>query len=85
MVRMMIKVFVALTFGVASAVYAAQGAEDDALIQALNAEKAALEGQLSSGTLAYEALQAASAKVGEIMSILDEKELRWLELSEIGQ
>jgi ATP-binding cassette subfamily F protein uup len=57
----------------------------EAEIEALNAEKAALEGQLSSGVLAYEALQAASARVGEIISILDQKELRWLELSEIGQ
>ena len=53
-------------------------------IDALNKEKAALEEQLSSGALAYDALQAASARIGEIMSILDEKELRWLELSEIA-
>ena len=57
----------------------------EAEIEALNAEKAALESQLSSGTLAYDALQAASARIGQIMSLLDEKELRWLELSEIGQ
>ena len=56
----------------------------EAEIEALNAEKATLEEQLSSGTLAFEALQTASARVGEIMSVLDEKELRWLELSEIA-
>ena len=57
----------------------------EAEIDALNKEKAALEEQLSNGSLAYNDLQAASARVGEIMSLLDEKELRWLELSEIGQ
>ena len=56
----------------------------EAEIDALTAEKAALEGQLSSGTLAYEALQAASSRIGEIISLLDAKELRWLELSDIA-
>ena len=56
----------------------------EAEIAALTAERANLETQLSSGTLAYDALQAASARIGQIMALLDEKELRWLELSEFA-
>ena len=51
-------------------------------LEALAAEKADLEGRLSSGTLAFDELQAASERIGQIMELTDEKELRWLELSE---
>ena len=51
-------------------------------IEALGAEKAELEEKLNSGTLPYEELQKASERIGEIMELTDEKELRWLELSE---
>ena len=51
-------------------------------LEALAAEKAALEGRLSSGTLPFDELQAASERIGQIMELTDEKELRWLELSE---
>ena len=51
-------------------------------LEALAAEKAALEGRLSSGTLPFDELQAASERIGRIMELTDEKELRWLELSE---
>lgn len=53
----------------------------EADMESLNAEKAALEEQLSSGNLPFDQLQAASARHGEITDLLDEKELRWLELS----
>ena len=56
----------------------------EAEISALTAEKANLETQLSSGTLSYDALQAASARIGQVIALLDEKELRWLELSELA-
>ncbi|MBP5796558.1 MAG: ABC-F family ATP-binding cassette domain-containing protein, partial [Bacteroidales bacterium] len=56
----------------------------EAELEALGAEKASLEAQLSSGTLGYEALQSASARIGELMDLLDAKELRWLELSDIA-
>ena len=46
-------------------------------------EKADLEAKLSSGTLSATELQTASTRYGELQGILDEKELRWLELSEI--
>ena len=49
----------------------------------LEAEKADLEARLSSGTLSATELQTASTRYGELQCILDEKELRWLELSEI--
>ena len=48
---------------------------------ALSEEKAELEAKLSSGTLDFEELQKASARVGEIISVSEEKEMRWLELS----
>ena len=51
-------------------------------LEALAAEKADLEEKLNSGSLAYEELQKASERIGEIMELTDEKELRWLELSE---
>jgi ATP-binding cassette subfamily F protein uup len=51
-------------------------------IEALTAEKASLEEQMNSGALPYDALQAATLRYGEVSALLDEKELRWLELSE---
>ena len=51
-------------------------------IESLAAEKAELEEKLSSGTLPFDQLQAASERVGQIIEAIDEKELRWLELSE---
>lgn len=57
----------------------------EAEIEALNAEKASLEASLSSGTLGTEELMKASERIGEVIRLCDEKEMRWLELSEIGQ
>ena len=51
-------------------------------IPALEAEKAALETSLSSGTLAMEELTAQSQRVAELIGLIDEKTMRWLELSE---
>ena len=51
-------------------------------LEALAAEKTDLEEKLNSGSLPYEELQKASERIGEIMELTDEKELRWLELSE---
>ncbi len=55
----------------------------DEEIPRLEAEKADLEAKLSSGTLSATELQTASTRYGELQGIIDEKELRWLELSEI--
>lgn len=53
-------------------------------IETLNQEKAALEEILSSGSETDVArLTTASERIGQIISELDEKELRWLELDEI--
>ena len=49
----------------------------------LEGEKAALEEKLSSGTLSHEELSAAASRIGKIISLIEEKEMRWLELSEI--
>ncbi len=49
----------------------------------LEAEKAALEEQLSSGTLSHEELTAAADRIGRLIATIEEKEMRWLELSEI--
>lgn len=51
-------------------------------IAGLEEEKAELEGKMSSGSLAFEELQKASERHREISGELDEKEMRWLELSE---
>lgn len=51
----------------------------------LEAEKSELETALSSGTLNGDELVAMSNRVAEIIDLLDEKEMRWLELSEIGK
>lgn len=51
-------------------------------LETLGAEKAELESRLSTGALPYGELQSASQHIGEIISLCDEKEMRWLELSE---
>ena len=53
-------------------------------LESLNEEKAALEDALSSGSLPFDKLQEASARIGQIIDEIDEKELRWLELSELA-
>jgi ATP-binding cassette subfamily F protein uup len=53
-------------------------------LESLNEEKATLEEALSSGSLPFDKLQEASARIGQIIDEIDEKELRWLELSEIS-
>ena len=57
--------------------------ELETMLPQLEQEKADLEAQLSSGTLAHEELTAAAARIGQIIDLIAEKEMRWLELSEI--
>ncbi|MBO7331800.1 MAG: ABC-F family ATP-binding cassette domain-containing protein [Alistipes sp.] len=52
-------------------------------IPELEQQKSDLEATLSSGTLSIDELTAASAKIAELIERLEEKEMRWLELSEI--
>ena len=51
-------------------------------LEALASEKAELEAALSAGNLPFEQLQAASERIGAIMEETDEKEMRWLELTD---
>ena len=51
-------------------------------LEALGAEKAELESKLSAGSLPFDQLQAASERIGKIMEETDEKEMRWLELTD---
>ena len=53
-------------------------------IEDLTNEKEALSGKISSGLLPYSELQAASARYAEVSDLVDEKEMRWLELSELA-
>ena len=54
-------------------------------IPELTSEKEAITQKLNSGDTSYEELQQLSIRIGEISKLLDEKEMRWLELSEINQ
>jgi len=53
-------------------------------IARLNREKQEVTEKLNSGTAPFEELQQLSIRIGEIGQLLDDKELRWLELSELG-
>jgi ATP-binding cassette subfamily F protein uup len=50
----------------------------------LEKEKQTITEQLNSGSLPFDQLQQLSARITEITNLVDEKELRWLELSEAG-
>ncbi len=51
-------------------------------IESLEHEKKMLDEQLASGSLPYDQLEKASVRIGEVIQLLDEKGMRWLELSE---
>jgi ATP-binding cassette subfamily F protein uup len=51
-------------------------------IDALGKERAQLEADLSSGTLPYDRITELSKRIEEVIALLDEKEMRWLELNE---
>lgn len=53
------------------------------LIPELEAEKAALEAEMSSGTLPIDELTAKSVRISELIDQIDSASMRWLELSEI--
>lgn len=52
-------------------------------IAQLTKEKEEITEKLNSGNTPFEELQQLSHRIGEVSQLLDEKELRWLELSEI--
>jgi ATP-binding cassette subfamily F protein uup len=51
-------------------------------IAALGKEREEVTAKLNSGSVPFDELQQLSLRIGEIGRLLDEKELRWLELSE---
>jgi ABC transport system ATP-binding/permease protein len=51
-------------------------------IQEFESEKKIIESEMNNGTLSSEELFNKSKRLGEILTFLDEKEMRWLELSE---
>ncbi len=52
-------------------------------IEELTAEKETVTAGLNEGSVPYEELQRLAERISEITSLLDEKEMRWLELSEL--
>ncbi|MBQ6578076.1 MAG: ABC-F family ATP-binding cassette domain-containing protein, partial [Bacteroidales bacterium] len=53
-------------------------------LEDLAKEKETLSEKISSGSLAYSDLQAASSRYAEVSDLIDVKEMRWLELSELA-
>ena len=53
-------------------------------IMALEEEKAEIEQEMSSGTLDNETLVKKSMRIQEVIALIDEKSMRWLELSEFA-
>ncbi len=51
-------------------------------IEFLEKEKTELETKLNSGSENYEELEKISSRVGEVIDLIDEKTLRWIELDE---
>ena len=51
-------------------------------IPELQKEKTLLEEKMNNGAIEYADLQKAAERIGSIVQLLDEKEMRWLELSE---
>jgi ATP-binding cassette subfamily F protein uup len=54
-------------------------------IKTLEAEKHKLSDQINTATLPYDDLMKISQRIAEINELLDQKEMRWLELSEITE
>jgi ABC transport system ATP-binding/permease protein len=52
-------------------------------IEDLTSEKEMITKKFSDGGLSFEELQTLSQRIGEISTLLDGKEMRWLELSEM--
>ncbi|MEP6674195.1 MAG: ABC-F family ATP-binding cassette domain-containing protein [Ferruginibacter sp.] len=53
-------------------------------IPSLTEEKKTLETAMNNNTLPYDQLQKSAERISEIIEMLDDKEMRWLELSEKG-
>lgn len=51
-------------------------------LPALQNEKEMLEAKMAAGNIGFDELQQAAARIGELIELIDTKEMRWLELSE---
>ena len=51
-------------------------------LELLGREKKELEEKLSGGEFSAEEIAKASVRIGEVLEMLDVKELRWLELND---
>lgn len=51
-------------------------------IEKLEKQKSALEQEIGSGNLEYDALSVKSAEYGKLQEVIDDKSMRWLELAE---
>lgn len=56
----------------------------EAEIMELETEKSAIEQEMSSGTLATDVLLEKSRRIQQVIELIDEKTLRWLELDELA-
>ncbi|MDR6566566.1 ABC-F family ATP-binding cassette domain-containing protein [Chitinophaga ginsengisegetis] len=54
-------------------------------IEQLETEKKNIETSLSSGELSFDKMEPMTHRIGEIIQLLDEKGIRWLELSEMSE
>jgi ATP-binding cassette subfamily F protein uup len=57
----------------------------DREIRELAREKELINEKLNSGNAPYAELQQLAVRITEISAALDEKEMRWLELSELNE
>ncbi|HEY9259867.1 ABC-F family ATP-binding cassette domain-containing protein [Chitinophaga sp.] len=53
-------------------------------IEKLETEKKTIEATLASGELAFDKMEPMTHRIGEIIQLLDDKGMRWLELSEMN-
>lgn len=53
-------------------------------IEQLEAEKKEIEAALATGELPFDKMESMSRRIGEIINLLDEKSMRWLELEEMN-
>ena len=54
-------------------------------IEKLEFEKVKIEEELNSGTVDYDKIQKLSQRIGEVIELIDDKTLRWMELDELMQ
>ena len=54
-------------------------------IEKLELEKATLETEMNQGNLSYQELEAKSKRVSELISIIDAKLHRWMELGQLAE